>query len=235
MTPQQPTLVASAQALAQRLSPGDLDETLANVTAAAVELIPDVDYASVSVRHHDDRIETVSETDGVVLSLDEVQYSLREGPCYEAATDTSYLVATTLREDPRFPRYGPAAADLGVHAQVAFRLFERRRSQGALNLYSRRPGALADVDDVAALFRSHAAVAIAYAADATGMKTALETRSRIGAAVGVVMERYGLDEARAFAFLTRLSQQRNVKLRRVAEEFLADTGEGGRAPGTAPD
>jgi AmiR/NasT family two-component response regulator len=41
------------------------------------------------------------------------------------------------------------------------------------------------------------------------------------------MERYQLDDERAFAFLARLSQQRNVKLRVVAEEIIADVTQRG--------
>ena len=36
------------------------------------------------------------------------------------------------------------------------------------------------------------------------------------------MERYELNDERAFAFLTRLSQARNVKLRLIAAEIVAD-------------
>ena len=36
------------------------------------------------------------------------------------------------------------------------------------------------------------------------------------------MERYELSDERAFAFLTRLSQHRNVKLGLVAAEIVAD-------------
>ena len=35
------------------------------------------------------------------------------------------------------------------------------------------------------------------------------------------MERYGLDEARAFEVLRRYSQDHNVKLREVAEHLIA--------------
>jgi AmiR/NasT family two-component response regulator len=35
------------------------------------------------------------------------------------------------------------------------------------------------------------------------------------------MERYKIPEQQAFAFLTRLSQNRNVKLRIIAEELIA--------------
>ena len=45
------------------------------------------------------------------------------------------------------------------------------------------------------------------------------------------MERYGLSEDRAFAFLARLSQDRNVKLRDIAREFNSSVGEPGRGTG----
>jgi AmiR/NasT family two-component response regulator len=54
-----------------------------------------------------------------------------------------------------------------------------------------------------------------------GLKEAVESRSRIGRSIGILMERYQLSEQQAFAFLTRLSQQGNVKLRQVAEEITA--------------
>nr|WP_301539561.1 ANTAR domain-containing protein [Nocardioides sp. zg-1308] len=52
------------------------------------------------------------------------------------------------------------------------------------------------------------------------MQEAVSTRQLIGQAVGMVRERYTLDEARAFGFLTRLSSHENVKLRTVAERML---------------
>jgi AmiR/NasT family two-component response regulator len=51
----------------------------------------------------------------------------------------------------------------------------------------------------------------------------VRTRGLIGNAVGIVMERYQLTDDRAFAFLTRLSQDGNTKLRVVAEQIIAGT------------
>lgn len=119
------------------------------------------------------------------------------------------------------------AVSTGVRAQAAFRLFDHNDKQGALNLYSTTRGAFENVEDAAVLFRSQAAVAISYAHEITNLNEALETRTTIGQAVGIVMERYQLNEERAFAFLTRLSQHRNVKLRRVAEEMVAEVAERG--------
>ncbi len=211
----------TASELADRLGPGDLDATLANITAAAVDLLPDVAHASFSVRH-DDRIETRSATDDVVLTLDDRQYTLHEGPCYEAATDTPNVLSPDLAADARFPRYGPAAVEAGIHAQAAFRLFQRDGTLGALNLYSTRVGAFEHLEETAALFRSQAAVAIAYAHEVANLNEALETRTTIGKAMGIVMERFDLDDERAFAFLTRLSQHSNRKLRVVADEIVAE-------------
>ena len=46
------------------------------------------------------------------------------------------------------------------------------------------------------------------------------------------MERFDLTDARAFGFLTRLSQDNHVKLRVVAQRVLDDTLE--RRPRTVP-
>jgi len=219
------SLLEAAATLSRRLHAGDLDATLSQITEAAVELVPDVAFASISVRYADDGLETVNATDDSLVGLDEKQYALREGPCYDAATDRAQVVAPDLENDDRFPHYGPAAVAAGVRAQAAFRLFERNGTQGALNLYSCRPGAFADLDGLADLFRHQAATAIAYAYEISNLQEALETRTTIGKAMGIVMERYQLNDERAFAFLTRLSQHRNVKLRRVAEELVEELAE----------
>ena len=51
--------------------------------------------------------------------------------------------------------------------------------------------------------------------------TAIETRTVIGQAIGIVMERYDLDEDRAFSVLRRISSHENTKLRDVAAQLVA--------------
>jgi AmiR/NasT family two-component response regulator len=72
------------------------------------------------------------------------------------------------------------------------------------------------------LFTHHAAIAIDYAREIAQLREALATRQVIGQAVGVVMHQYGLDDARAFAFLTRLSSMSNSELRVVAERVIGE-------------
>jgi AmiR/NasT family two-component response regulator len=55
-----------------------------------------------------------------------------------------------------------------------------------------------------------------------GLRTALESRTMIGQAVGMLMERYKVDAETGFRALTRLSQERNVKVRDLAAAMTAD-------------
>jgi GAF domain-containing protein len=217
--------------MSRALAPGDLDATLRRITAAAVEIIPDVEYASITVKHADGTLETVAPTDDVLCVLDAQQYALQEGPCYEAAVDTVHISSPDLEHDDRFPRYGAFAVERGVRAQAGIRLFDAPDSNGALNLYALRSGAFVDLESLDVLFAHQAATAIAYAMTITNLQQALASRQLIGEAVGMVMERYHLNEERAFAFLIRTSSTSNVKLRDVAEELVHD---GRDLPGSPP-
>lgn len=227
-------LTEAAQRLSKSLTPGDLDHTLRRITVAAVEVLPEVEYASITVKHSDGRLETVAPTDDVLWGVDAAQYDLQEGPCYEAAVDTVHVLAPDLATDRRFPRYAATAIAVGIRAQAGLRLFEAPKSQGALNLYSTTVGSFEDVGSIGQLFAHQSAMAIGYAHEIHNLQEALRTRRTIGQAIGILMERYTLTDQRAFAFLTRLSQHGNVKLNRVAEQFVNEAGakaERGSAPG----
>ncbi|TGN63579.1 ANTAR domain-containing protein [Nocardioides eburneiflavus] len=214
-------IVEASRRLSAALRPGDLDQTLANITAAAVEVLPDVRSSSLTIKHSDGRLETVAPTDGTLRKVDAAQYELQEGPCYEAAIDTVHVVSPHLAADDRFPRYAPVALRAGIKAQAGIRLFDAPDSSGALNLYSDKVGAFEDLGMLADLFAHQSAVALDYARRVDQLEEAVVNRQLIGQAVGMVMERFQVDDARAFGFLTRLSNQENIKLRHVAERLLA--------------
>jgi hypothetical protein len=216
-------LLNLAQRLAETLTPGDLDHTLGRITAAAVEALPETDYASITILHVDGRLETVAPTDKLLLGVDAAQYELREGPCYDAASDAVHVASPDLAQDERFPRYAATAVAAGLRAQAGIRLFDAPKSRGALNLYARQVGAFRELGALGELFQHQAAMAIDYAREIQNLREAVRTRTMIGTAVGIVMERYNLTDDRAFAFLTRLSQDGNVKLREVARRLIAVT------------
>jgi len=216
-------LIDASRRLAAALRPGDLDTTLTNITAAAVEVLPDVTASSITVKHADGRLETFAPTAEVLREVDAAQYELQEGPCYEAAVDTVHITAPNLRADQRFPRCAPVALGAGFRAQAGIRLFDTKGCSGALNLYSDAVGAFSDLSVLAQLFAHQAAVALDYARQVDQLQEAVTARQLIGQAVGIVMERYGVDEARAFGFLARLSSHENLKMRVVAERLIRET------------
>ncbi len=211
----------AAEELLEALSPVDLDQTLGRITSAAVEALPDVDFASITVQHEDGTLHTVAPTDPALCELDTRQYELREGPCFEAATTAAYVSSPDLAQDDRYPGHGPAAVEAGILSQAGIRLYDAPQSRAALNLYSRRVGAFTDFETLAGLFAQQSAQVLEYAQEIQALHEAARTRDLVGRAVGIAMERYGLSDHRAFALLTRLSQRHDVGLAVVAQSIVS--------------
>jgi hypothetical protein len=185
--------------------------------------IPGVDFASISVRHADDSLQTVAATDQLAYTLDELQYELHEGPCYATVTDDRLMLANDLWVAGEFPRYATAACDLGVGSQLAIRLLHDGEQAG-LNVYAHRRQAFdRSTIELAELFATAAAEALRYAEQVEQLGEALHSRTDIGTAIGIVMERYDIGRSEAFSFLVRTSNQRNVKIRALAGELIAGT------------
>jgi hypothetical protein len=219
-------ILRASRRLSAALTPADLDETLTRITTSAVEVLPEVRYASLTMKHADGRLETVAPTDDLLCDIDAAQYSLQEGPCYEAAVDTVHVTAPDLANDPRFPHYASVAVKAGIRAQAGIRLFDSPASNGALNLYSEQAGAFEDLGLIGELFKQQSAMALAYAREISDLRSAVRSRQTIGQAVGMVMERFQLDDARAFAFLARLSSHENIKLRVIAQRIIDEFNKG---------
>jgi len=206
-------------AAAMNGSPASLDETLLTLTRGAADAVPGADHASISLRRPDGTLETIAATDPLIDHLDARQYELQEGPCYAAVTADPLTISNDLACDPRWPSYGPIAAEAGVNAQMAVVVAGNGAGRTSLNLYAAHQFGR-DCVELAELFASHAAVALDVVHTVGSLSRAVATRQVIGQATGVVMERYQIDSERAFAFLTRTSQQTNVKLRDVAAQIV---------------
>jgi len=101
------------------------------------------------------------------------------------------------------------------------RLFSNDHDLGALNLYGKSTSAFSadDVYDGTAL-AAHVAVALAAAQEVESLEQALVGRTVISQATGILMERFDMTPDRAFAVLSRLSQDKNSKLRQLAEQIV---------------
>jgi transcriptional regulator with GAF, ATPase, and Fis domain len=163
----------------------------------------------------------------LVRASDRIQGELCEGPCYDATRQPHevYRIADMTTTVERWPQYAPRARQLGIGSMMGFLLYTEDDNLGALDIYSSRPNAFTEASEHTGwLLASHAAVALASARAHAQLRTALETRHDIGEAMGIIMERYKLNEETAFAVLTKSSQDHNIKLREVAKR-VTETGE----------
>jgi len=186
----------------------------------AADSVPGVDFASVSLNRHGAPIETLAPTDPLAVAMDEFQYEFGEGPCYEVATSEQVVLANDLSREPPWPRFGPQAVALGVHAQLALVLLAERTQRAALNLYSRQRQNFDGSLEIAELFAAQAALVMGFARTIKQLDQAMSSRTVIGQAVGIVMERHDLDQPQAFHFLVRLSQDSNTRVQVVAENLV---------------
>lgn len=169
-------------------------------------------------------IETVAATNQMVIDADRLQYELGEGPCLAAIWEERMVYSPDLGYDHRWPTWGPRVVkETAAQCVLSFQLFTHKDTLGALNLYARSRDAFdEDAREEGMAIAAHVAIAIASSQEIHHLTTGLDTRSVIGQATGLLMERFDLDAARAFGVLARLSSQHNVKLRNVAIEIVAN-------------
>ncbi len=224
-------LAAALAAMARDLlAQPTVQQTLDHVVGHAVELVDGCEAAGILVIR-DGKVHTIAATHALARESDRIQGELGEGPCLNAMLDTEqvFRIPDMTAAADKWPRYAPAARELGIGSAMGFLLFTEEENLGALNLYSSRPGAFGTrTEHVGWLLASHAAVAFASARNDAQLRDAISTRQDIGEAVGIIMERHKVTEQQAFDLLRKESQTRNVKLRELAHR-VTETGDVGAA------
>ena len=104
----------------------------------------DLDGAGLS-RIHADRHEVLAVSSRDAEAIEEIQVALAEGPCLDAVARARPALEPDLASADaraRWPRFTVAAIEQGIAAVFAFPLLQRGAAVGALDVYSRAPGAL---------------------------------------------------------------------------------------------
>lgn len=199
----------------------DPNATLRLAVELAHDNVDGCDGAALSLVRSRKVAETVAATDDMVKDVDRLQHELGEGPSLDAIWDQPTTYSPSIRHDHRWPSWGQRVAEETAVVSVAsFRLFTRGDTLGALSLYSRCRAAF-DEEARGQGLALAAHVAIASSQKIRQLSVGLASRTVIGQATGVLMERFDLDAARAFGVLERLSSHHNIKLRDVAAEVVA--------------
>jgi hypothetical protein len=217
----------AARALLERRSIRDLQQTLSGIVAAAVETVPGATAGGISVTE-DGIVDSRNPTSRGISELDRLQGELHEGPCItalESPADDGVVVAEDLggEDAARWPRFAPAAVATGYRSMLSTQLPTNGPMRAALNLYAAESHAF-DLEDrvTAGLFAVQAAMLLHGSEQAVHLSRAVDSRDIIGQAKGILMERFGVDEAGAFQMLVDSSQNTNLKLVDVARWLVAE-------------
>ena len=210
------------------------DESMHSVPQKVVDLVKPVmpagSEASITLLRGD-RATTAAYTGQLARDLDELQYEWGYGPCLEAAIGGEPVEIVDGREELRWPDYVRLFVDHGALSAIAVPVPAGVLS-GGLNVYAPMARGFTDNDkEVLTQFASCAAVAftnmdaLQSARElAEHFQAAMEFRSVIEQAKGILMEREKVTSDQAFRMLAEVSMRTNRKVRHIAETLVL-TGE----------
>jgi GAF domain-containing protein len=158
------------------------------------------------------------------------------GPVSQALAGRLAVLLNDFSRDPRWPAYWAPLRDAGYRSVVAVPLQVEPGCTAALTLFTHKtnvfaPAVLADVvmfSKLAARSYAMASAVRAALAAAAHLRTAMEGRTSIDVACGVIMGQNRCSYEEAFGIIAKASSNRNVKVRALAESLLEDL------PGGAP-
>ena len=219
--PTLPELMADAARELQS-SMTNSDDLMDTATRLAVKDIDGCDAAALLIVRGSDVIESLAATGDGAKRVDAIEVELKEGPCWDAIKETQTVYIPDLTDAPRWPTWAPRVVEeTGFKSVLAFQLFTDEDNVGALNLFSRTTDGFGPEDhDYGLALSAHISVAVAAAQHIETLSVALDTRSTIARAQGILMERFSLEESAAFAVLVRLSSHLNRKVRDIAAEIV---------------
>ncbi|HJR90061.1 MAG TPA: GAF and ANTAR domain-containing protein [Aeromicrobium sp.] len=196
-------------------------ETVDLVVQYALKAV-DCQYAGVMLVRGDKLVETAAATDALVSELDQFHVTCGEGPGLVSDSDRLTVRVADTRFDLRWEKWARCLDERGIRSVLTARMTTGSSDMGTLNLFHSEPDAF-DTDDeaIAAILARHAAVALAEARRAENLWLAIDARKLVGQAQGILMERFNLTPDQAFAVLLRYSQDKNIKLRAVAELLVS--------------
>ncbi|GAB3546320.1 GAF and ANTAR domain-containing protein [Arthrobacter tumbae] len=182
------------------------------------------------------RAATVAYNSETAKSMDELQYAFKEGPCLTAASEQRTIVVDDFATENRWPEYSEVVSGHGLRSILSAPFTIGAGAHAAMNLYSYRPGSFRNEEvTFAESYARQASKGLQlalrmahYSEEADNRSRAMESRTDIDVAVGIVMAQNRCSQAVAFEILQRASNTRNVKLRVIAAEIVQ------RVSGTAP-
>lgn len=206
------------------LNTDNIEQFLHEIAVLSTRVVSDGVSCGMTLRQRGRPPVTGACSDPVASAADEVQYQTGDGPCLHAMRHAHRVRIHDVSTHGRWPRFEKRAASLGIRSSLSLPLVADGEPVGALNLYSRTPGAFSDAETTRAeKFAGHASGALTLAlrlASCTDLndqlRSSMVSRAVIDQAVGVIMATEHCAQDKAFSLLRTVSQNTNVKLRDLA-------------------
>jgi transcriptional regulator with GAF, ATPase, and Fis domain len=204
----------------------DLEDLMARISSHGLHAVPGADGASLTLLE-DDGQHTIGATASFVSDIDHIQDRVGEGPYITALHDRRTVLSGSLGSESRWPRFGDAAAQRGVHSVLSLPLISTELV-GALTVYAFAKHAF---DHQAATLGETFAAAATVAVEnvqileqakqlVARLQAAVATRATIDRAIGIMMSLSGGTDQEALSRLRRLSQHQHHKLTDVAQQIV---------------
>lgn len=206
------------------------DRVLAEQICRACVTGLDVDGAAISVLTASTMRETLWASDPTAELLEDLQFSLGEGPCIKAATTARPVLVPDLSDTAQtswWPIYAAAVVEqAGIGAVFALPLQWGAITVGVLDLYRRAPGSLSPEQWRDALSAADAAALMLLGlrtdpGDDLAWDRSWSNRAEIHQATGMVVAQLGISATDAFARLRAYAFAEQRLLGDVARDVVA--------------
>lgn len=162
------------------------------------------------------------------VQIDRFEQAIGDGPCIAALREMSPVIIDDGSTDLRWPALTKKFAEIGVHSSLGIPMEISEDASAALNFFASKPSAFTpDVFNKAVGFAAaarnilHLSVRIDSAHHrAEDLESAMQSRTAIDLACGVIMAQNRCSQAEAMEILTKVSSNRNRKLRDIATELI---------------
>lgn len=178
------------------------------------------------------RAATVASSSDEAQQMDEVQYNFDDGPCLRAARERHTVHVPDFHHEERFAEYRAAVESHGIRCALGVPIILAGDTNAAIDVYAREPHVFSD--DVVAQAETFAAEAskslklavrmAALSETSKDLEAALESRTVINLAAGVMMAQNRCSQQEAIEILKSASNARNIKMHAVAQAVLDSVG-----------
>ncbi|GAA2871883.1 GAF and ANTAR domain-containing protein [Paenarthrobacter ilicis] len=201
---------------------------LAVFSAAAVSAAAGVEVLCGVTLSRRRRTATVAGSNHEARLIDEVQQAYGDGPCLEAMRTHQTIHVPDTSTEERWAEYCSVIAERGHHAALCVPLELDEGATAALNFFAPRPNVY-DPQTIrdCELYASQAERSLRLAVrigvkqqHAEDLQDAMQTRTMIDLACGIIMGQNRCSQDEAFQMLKKASSSRNQKLRDVADAIV---------------